>query len=51
MLTFTFYKKYGIEYGFGKAKVIGFGRTIATFTGNRYSAVNKAKSFIDAITA
>jgi hypothetical protein len=49
MISFNYYKDYGIEYCFGRATVHNFlGLTIKTFYGDcKADAVAKAEKFID----
>jgi len=50
MISFKYYKNYGIEYCFGSATVQGFmGRPIKTFKGGCMSAVEKAEKYIDSL--
>jgi len=50
MISFKYYKNYGIEYCFGSATVQGFmGRPLKTFTGGCIKAVEKAEKYIDSL--
>jgi len=50
MISFKYYKNYGIEYCFGRATIQGFaGRPIKTFTGGCIDAVKKAEKYIDSL--
>jgi hypothetical protein len=50
MISFKYYKSYGIEYCLGKATVQGFmGRPLKTFTGGCIKAVEKAEKYIDSL--
>lgn len=48
MISFKYYKNYGIEYCLGSATVQGFmGRPLKTFTSDCIDAVKKAEKYID----
>ena len=51
MISFKYYKNYGIQYYLGSATVQGgfMGRPIKTFNGGCIKAVEKAEKYIDSL--